>query len=132
MPEGHPLAECPEVSTRELDVRELLLEQGNCLRDQALDACGARAPGEGRAIHATSLETLRYMVATRIGIAILPRLAVSEPESRRLGLRYVPFAAPEPSRVVGLVSRRHSTRRRDVEALADFLRAHLPAEVAGL
>lgn len=133
VPEGHPLAERPEVNARELDVRELLLlEQGNCLSDQTLDACGARGPGEGRAIHATSLETLRYMVATRIGIAILPRLAVSEPETRRLGLRYVPFAAPEPSRVVGLVSRRHSTRGRDVGALAESLQGHLPDELTAV
>jgi len=131
VPEGHPLAERTEVSARELDVRELLLlEQGNCLSDQTLDACGARGPGEARAIHATSLETLRFMVATRIGIAILPRLAVTEPGTGRLGLRYVPFTTPQPSRVVGLVSRRHSTRRGDVGELAEFFRTHLPDEVS--
>lgn len=133
VPEGHPLAGRRSVSTTEFDLRELLLlEQGNCLSAQTLDACGARGPSEARAVHATSLETLRFMVATRIGIAILPRLAVPEPGTGRLGLRYVPFTAPEPARVIGLVSRRHSTRRRDVEALAAFLRAHLPEVVAGL
>lgn len=127
VPRGHSLAERDQVTVADVNLRELLLlEQGNCLSDQTLDACGARGPEEARPIHATSLETLRYMVATRIGTAVLPRLAVDPDRAPHLALRYVPFAPPEPSRLIGLVTRRHSPRLRDARALADCLRAHLP------
>jgi LysR family transcriptional regulator, hydrogen peroxide-inducible genes activator len=133
VPEEHALANRPQVRVSDINLRELLvLEQGNCLRDQSLDACGAKHTGEKRTIHATSLETLRYMVATRIGIALLPRLAVSESQDSRLPIRYLPFASPEPGRVIGLVTRQYGARERDVDALTAFLRAHLPPDVERL
>ncbi len=133
VPVGHPLAERAEVTTQEVDLRELLLlEPGNCLRDQTLDACGTRRPGDVRPVHATSLETLRYMVATRVGIGVLPRLATVERHIPNLAVRYIPFTPPGPSRVIGLVSQRHGRHRRDLAAMAECLCAELPPEVSAL
>ncbi len=125
---GHPLASRAAVTPAELDPGELLiLEQGNCLSDQTLSACGARRVEEVRPIHAASLETLRCMVASGTGIAVLPQLAVEE--RRGLAVQYVPFRPPAPSRLIGLVSRRGSVRGADVEALARLLTDGLPAGV---
>lgn len=133
VPDGHRLAERESVTPGDVDVSELLiLEQGNCLSDQTLNACGARRPEEVRPIHATSLETLRYMVATHIGTAVLPALAIPPVPNPALPVRYVPFAEPAPSRTIGLVSRRHSSRRRDALALAECLKERLPVQVRPL
>lgn len=132
VPEDHPLSNREQITVDDVDTRELLiLEQGNCLQDQTLDACGVNRPGAVKAIHATSLETLRYMVATRIGIAIMPRLAVPSPEegSGTLPIRYLEFAAPEPARIVGLATRHQDVGKQDFSFLVEFLRTHLPDTV---
>jgi LysR family hydrogen peroxide-inducible transcriptional activator len=130
-PEGHKLCEEAEIEVIDLDLREMLmLERGNCLRDQILSACGSNRPGEGKPIHATSLETLRYMVAARLGITLFPALAAPHQKPSIPAVHYLPFAPPIPGRTIGLVTRKHSTRTLDVHALADFLRANLPQAVS--
>ncbi len=133
VPSDHPLADREQITVEDVDVRELLiLEQGNCLQDQTLDACGVNRPGAVKAIHATSLETLRYMVATRIGIAIMPRLAV-HPESNGvvpLPIRYLEFSAPEPARIIGLATRHQDVSKQDFTTLITFLCTHLPKTVS--
>ncbi len=119
VPLSHPLAARKSVSVADLLPREMvLLEHGHCLRDQTLELCASDAP-DG-CIHATSLETLRFMVKAKIGTALVPAMAVDFDKTREL-IRYVPFRAPAPSRTLGIAVSRRSTRVGDVEALAKFL-----------
>lgn len=94
----------------------LLLEEGHCLRDQALAAC-TEVDASNR--HATSLETLKYMVAAGEGCTLIPSLAVSE----IAGVRYHPLPVSDFSRTIGLVWRRSSPRASDLARLA----AHIAA-----
>jgi LysR family hydrogen peroxide-inducible transcriptional activator len=104
----------------------LLLEDGHCLRDQALEVCRSAARTEEDSFGATSLSTLREMVAGRIGITLLPALACTAPTTADSDIALRPFDAPQPSRRIGLVWRRGAARRSEIEMLAEFLRQHLP------
>src|SRR5690606_26498977 len=80
VPVQHRLAESGEVPTSALAGESvLLLDEGHCLRDQALSVCHMAGAGERLGFRATSLETLRQMVASGTGVTLLPRLAVSPP-----------------------------------------------------
>lgn len=115
MPEGHRLAGKKRVKASDLHAEKLLLlEEGHCLRDQALEVC-ARAGTEEQDFRATSLETLRQMVAAGLGITLLPRLAAEGPFASARGLAVRPFAPPAPNRVIGAAWRRSSSR---IEAIA--------------
>lgn len=82
LPTGHPLSERPQLATDDLAGHKLLLlEDGHCMRDQALDVCHRTGADEHQGFRATSLETLRQMVAARVGITLLPMLAVKPPVS---------------------------------------------------
>lgn len=98
----------------------LLLEEGHCLRDQALAVCGRLAP-EARRFGATSLTTILQMVANGYGVTLLPGISVQA--EIRPGVAIRPFAAPVPSRRIGLAWRRSSPRQRDFLALGAVLRA---------
>lgn len=93
----------------------LLLEDGHCLRDQALAAC---ADTDATTRHATSLETLKYMVAAGEGCTLMPALAVSQ----IAGLEYVPLAGADYGRTIVLAWRRSDPREADFQALARQLR----------
>jgi len=97
----------------------LLLEDGHCLRDQALDVCSNVPLTEDQDFRATSLETLRQMVAAGLGITLLPRLAAEGPIAGAKGLEFRPFAPPSPSRIVGAAWRRSSTREVAIVAVCD-------------
>jgi LysR family hydrogen peroxide-inducible transcriptional activator len=102
--------------------RLLLLEEGHCLRDQALAVCGTAAGRRVANYGATSMATLLQMVSHGMGITLIPEIAVRD-ESSRNRMRIVPFAEPQPSRRVGLVWRSSaSAKRRDFEALAKVVR----------
>lgn len=119
VPLSHSLAQRDSVSVADLKPREMvLLEHGHCLRDQTLELCAADAPGG--CIHATSMETLRFMVKAKIGTALVPALAVNFDKGREL-IRYVPFRAPAPSRTLGLAVSKRSAHLQDVQELAGFL-----------
>lgn len=116
---GHPKAGCKSVSVDDLNDEEvLLLEDGHCLRDQALEVCNANSARENTSFRATSIETLRQMVAANIGITLIPQLAV---EARGGGVRYIPFEGKPPSREIGICWRRSSPRGELLEQLADLL-----------
>ncbi|RVU20777.1 LysR substrate-binding domain-containing protein [Methylobacterium oryzihabitans] len=101
----------------------LLLDEGNCLRDQAVMACGA-GPATGR--HATSLETLRSMVAAGAGYTLLPALAAPA-EADPHGLTVTRgFGEDGPSRIIALVWRASDPRSGGLDRLAAFFRAHAP------
>lgn len=119
VPLSHPLAAQSSVSVADLKPREMvLLEHGHCLRDQTLELCGESAAGAG--IHATSLETLRFMVKAKIGTALVPAMAVHFDQNRQ-HVKYVPFRAPAPSRTLGITALKRGGRVEDAEALAAFL-----------
>lgn len=98
----------------------LLLEEGHCLRDQALNYCEALRPQGRSAFGATSLSTVMQMVAAGYGVTLLPELcAAVEVRDERVAL--LRFTDPQPQRSVGLAWRRSSPRKRDFLALADCI-----------
>lgn len=107
LPPGHPLARRGPLALADLTEQHLLLlEDGHCLRDQALSVCQLAGAGEREGFRATSLETLRQMVAAGVGMTLLPMLAAKPPVPASGSVRLRPFRAPAPSRRLALVWRR--------------------------
>ena len=124
LPGNHPLAKRKEVSLEDLEGAELLLlEEGHCLREQALDVCALAHAHERVDFHATSMETLRQMVAADVGITLMPLLAVKPPIARTGNVVVRRFASPAPSRTIALVWRSSSALSSFLGELADTLRA---------
>lgn len=103
--------------------RLLLLEEGHCLRDQALAVCKGAQRRRLVNFGATSLATLLQMVAHGMGQTLLPEIALPAEAQRNGDIRVVPFAAPEPSRDIALFWRRSSERGPDYKALGDAITA---------
>lgn len=101
--------------------RMLLLEEGHCLRDQALAICEGQTDATLVNFGATSLTTLLQMVAHGMGRTLLPEIALSAESPRRGDIRILPFSRPEPVREIALFWRTASERTRDYEALAETL-----------
>ena len=121
MPEHHRLTAKKRVKASDLSGEKLLLlEEGHCLRDQALEVC-ARAGTEEQDFRATSLETLRQMVAAGLGLTLLPRLAAEGPFASARGLVVRPFAPPSPNRVIGAAWRRSSSRDKAIAAVCGLI-----------
>ena len=111
VPESHPLAGHGALALDDLSSQTLLLlEDGHCLRDQALDVCRSAGAGENGGFRATSLETLRQMVAANVGVTLLPSLAVKPPVAQSDAIRLLPFRDPQPSRRIAMLWRRSSAR----------------------
>ena len=124
----HPKAQQKSVSADDLQDEEvLLLEDGHCLRDQALAVCHAHRGIESTSFTATSLETLRQLVAANMGITLMPELAVPEQTHHASGVCYIPFAGEVPSRTLGLCWRSSSTRSGLLADIAQSLRQVLNA-----
>jgi LysR family hydrogen peroxide-inducible transcriptional activator len=100
----------------------LLLEEGHCLRDQALAVCQLAGASERTGFRATSLETLRQMVAAGVGVTLLPRLAVAPPVPASPDIRVRRFTDPQPRREIALYWRDTSVYRDFLPKLADVLR----------
>jgi LysR family transcriptional regulator, hydrogen peroxide-inducible genes activator len=100
--------------------RLLLLEEGHCLRDQALTYCSLQNVDAVNTFGATSLSTIVEMVSAGLGITLLPEICVGV-ESRSRDLKIIRFAEPEPSRTLGLAWRKSSPRGDDFKALADLV-----------
>lgn len=123
VPEGHPLAARRNLRLSALgDQHLLLLEEGHCLRDQALEVCHLAGAGEKEGFRATSLETLRQMVAAGVGVTLLPMLAVKPPVSPSENIRLIAFQAPAPSRRMAMVWRKTSAMSGFLHELAAVLR----------
>lgn len=119
VPAGHELAAEQEIDQAMLKNRRLmLLEEGHCLRDQALDVCQLNNIAEAQDYRAASLETLRQMVKAGSGITFMPKIAIQPEES---GIRYIPFTSPAPFRTIGLVWRKTSARSEVIDRLVDQL-----------
>ena len=119
-PQGHELATRTSLHVDELsDETLLLLEDGHCLRDQALDVCRLSGAQEKSGFRATSLETLRQMVAAGVGVTLLPALSVHAPIVQPANIRLVKFREPAPSRRIALVWRKSSAMEAFLHQLAD-------------
>jgi LysR family transcriptional regulator, hydrogen peroxide-inducible genes activator len=123
---AHPLGrKTTAVADSELRGAEvLLLDDGHCFRDQALELCSTVRAREGE-YRATSLATLVQMVAGGAGVTLLPGLSV-ETEARRAGLRVRPLASPAAHRTLALVWRRRAPRAETLRALAAVMREAFP------
>ncbi|MDA5193289.1 LysR substrate-binding domain-containing protein [Govanella unica] len=121
VPNKDPLASRTSVSQLDLANRSvMLLEDGHCLRDQALEICTLVGGRENQEFRGTSLETLRQMVSAGMGVTIMPELAV-QPTS---GITYVPFADnPAPSRTIGLTWRKDSGEDVRAEKIGGIIAA---------
>jgi LysR family transcriptional regulator, hydrogen peroxide-inducible genes activator len=119
--ESHAWASKSKVAIEELSGEHLLmLEDGHCLRDQAMGFCFAAGAIEDNSFKATSLETLRHMISADNGLTLLPQLAI--PMSRdQAGIKYIPFKQPIPSRTIGLVCRKNSVRKVCFEELSKLI-----------
>jgi LysR family hydrogen peroxide-inducible transcriptional activator len=126
VPAGHALARKRELALSALAHEHLLLlEDGHCLRDQALEVCSLAGAGEKEGFRATSLETLRQMVAAGVGITLLPMLAVKPPVPASDAIRLIGFRDP-PKRRLAMVWRRSSAMTGFLRQVAKLLR-ELPA-----
>ncbi|KQV32272.1 LysR family transcriptional regulator [Rhizobium sp. Root1203] len=117
------------LTEHEVDVdRLLLLEEGHCLRDQALAVCSS---GKRSLVNfgATSMATLLQMVSHDMGMTLIPEMAIAT-ETSRNSIRIVPFAEPQPSRDIGLAWRRSNHRGKEMEALAEAIIAVAPVPYA--
>jgi LysR family hydrogen peroxide-inducible transcriptional activator len=127
LPTGDPLAAKSEVVEVDLvGAHLLLLEDGHCLRDQALAVCGFPLQRGAEDFRASSLETLRQMVAAGVGCTLLPALAAEavSPSEPLIELR--PFADPAPYRTIGLAVRRGFPRMEMAQAFAELIKRCAP------
>lgn len=119
VPPQHELARAAKVDQSILKQYELLLlDEGHCLRDQALDVCHIHGGHEQAGFRATSLETLRQMVKAGTGVTLIPRIAISPHDT---DIRYLPFRDPAPSRQIGLVWRKTTTRSTLIKRVVSLL-----------
>ena len=125
MPANHRLAQRSSIRVSDLEHETLLLlEDGHCLRDQALDICSGTGMHEKQDFRATSLETLRQMVASGVGITLLPELAGRGAYGQARGVAIRPFVKPVPTRTIGAVWRKSSARRDAILALCKHVGAN--------
>ena len=130
LPAGHALAKRDALKVADImGEKLLLLDEGHCLRDQALDVCGSGSRGREE-VRATSLETLRQMVGMGLGLTLLPALSVDAgPRVNRKAVEVRPFKSPPPGRTIALVWRRRAPFPETFERLAQTLKNALPDEV---
>ncbi|ALD91503.1 LysR substrate-binding domain-containing protein [Cupriavidus gilardii] len=124
VPRGHQLEKAEHVAPDELKQQTmLLLGSGHCFRDHVLGVCpelsrfSQAADGIQKTFEGSSLETIRHMVASGVGITVLPRTSVPDMQAGNDLLSYVPFAEPVPDRRVVLAWRKSFTRLPAMEAL---------------
>lgn len=130
VPAGEPMPRRPLKAADLRQRRLLLLEEGHCLRDQALAFCDTKGRDSAAVFGSTSLTTVMQMVANGYGVTLLPEIATqAELHDKRVSLKR--FAAPQPGRTIGLVWRRTSPRRRDFQALGEAVKATMGKRAQG-
>lgn len=121
VPANDPRPETARVTARDVDQRRLiLLEEGHCLRDQALAFWSTSNSNLPLSLGAASLATIMQMVANDYGVTLLPQVAV-DAEAHDERIKLLRFVAPEPSRTIGLAFRRTSPRKEDFLALGQLV-----------
>lgn len=129
VPGEHELAQRKTLKLDDLaDQNLLLLEEGHCLRDQALQVCHLAGAGEKSGFRATSLETLRQMVAANVGVTLLPTLAVKPPVAQSENVHLLQFRGEVPSRRIAMIWRKSTAMASFLGKLAEVFRA-LPREL---
>jgi LysR family hydrogen peroxide-inducible transcriptional activator len=129
VPKSHPLAKRKTISADELKTEKmLLLGTGHCFRDHVLEVCpeyaqfsSADSEGIRKTFEGSSLETIKYMVASGMGVTVVPQLSV--PDEEQAHIAYVPFTKPVPTRRVVLAWRRSFTRYEAIAALRNAIYA---------
>ncbi|KDN13932.1 LysR family transcriptional regulator [Snodgrassella communis] len=133
VPKGHPFEQLDEVTPKQLgEERVLLLTEGNCMRDNVLDSCQELASrqkilGLSNSIQGSSINTIRHMVASGLGISVMPATALTEND--HLLFSIIPFTNPAPKRRVVLASRRNFVRPK---ALRMIKSAILSSQLSGV
>jgi LysR family hydrogen peroxide-inducible transcriptional activator len=127
-PTGHRLATAKRIKAADLeDEPVLLLEEGHCMRAQALDVCRRGGATEHGDVRATSLGTLVQMVAGGLGVTLLPGIAVAAETRAERRLAVVPFAPPVPTRPIGLAWRKASPRATAFATLGAVIESRIDA-----
>lgn len=128
LPRNHHWADRKAISSQDLKSETmLLLGAGHCFRDQVLEVCpemsrfSTTGDGIAKTFEGSSLETIRHMVASGIGITVLPRGSVNPHKTDDM-VRYVPFAPPVPSRRVVIAWRKSFTRQQAIDAICKAVR----------
>jgi LysR family hydrogen peroxide-inducible transcriptional activator len=128
VPKDHPLARRKSITAEELkNETMLLLGTGHCFRDHVLEVCpeyarfSSDAEGIRKSFEGSSLETIKYMVASGMGVTVVPSLSV--PKEQQPHIRYVKFSDPVPTRRVVLAWRRTFTRYEAIAALRNAIYA---------
>lgn len=133
VPKGHAFEQLDEVTPKQLgEERVLLLTEGNCMRDNVLDSCQELASrqkiqGLSNSIQGSSINTIRHMVASGLGISVMPATALTEND--HLLFSIIPFTSPTPERRVVLASRRNFVRPK---ALRMIKSAILASQLTGV
>jgi LysR family transcriptional regulator, hydrogen peroxide-inducible genes activator len=123
VPEHHELSKRKALQLADLaDESLLLLEDGHCLRDHALQVCQMSGASEKTGFRATSLETLRQMVAANVGITLLPMLAVQPPVAQSENVHLLPFRGEAPSRRIAMIWRKSAAMAGFLKKLAQLFR----------
>src|SRR5512147_599665 len=125
IPKGHPWEKRRQITGEELKKESLLLlGEGHCLRDQVLEFCGSRGRGGlARSLEGGSLETIRQMVASGVGVTVLPSTSVAPSGGADDLIRIRPFARPAPKRRIAIAWRRSFPRPQAIEAIRQAILA---------
>ncbi len=116
---SHPLASAPQITLQDLHHEPLLLlEEGHCMRDNALSVCALAGTPVHEDYRATSMETLRYMVAAKVGITLIPEIAIPrDTQTSAQSVIYIPFKDHRVQRHIGLYWRKQTSRKMVFEAV---------------
>jgi LysR family transcriptional regulator, hydrogen peroxide-inducible genes activator len=126
IPATHPWAECKSIQAERVHQEDLLLlGQGNCFRDQVLEACPSRSSSENLSttMEGGSLETLRHMVASGAGMAVMPSTAADPLIGKESLIKVLPFDHPSPCRRVGLLWRVTYPRHQAIDCVKSAILA---------
>jgi len=127
VPSTHPLANRKSIKQNDLDNQNImLLEEGHCMRGQTLTFCHKMNASETQNFRATSLETLRHMVAAGNGITLIPKLAHHRSDS----ISYIPFSSPKPTRTIGLFWRGSTAKKMLLDDIVSQIKKILSKQKA--
>ena len=119
VPCSHALAKRKIIKQTDLDNQDiLLLEEGHCMREQTLSFCHKMNASEAQNFRATSLETLRHMVASGNGITLMPKLAQQSNDN----ISYLSFSSPKPTRCIGFYSRASTVKKALLETVVNHIK----------
>jgi len=134
LPASHPWSSLPSIPPKHLHTENvLLLGEGHCFREQVIDACPALSQSiydrDNLVAEGSSLETLRHMVASGLGVTVLPASAAGLENYAPGFLTTKPFTKPEPSRIVAVAWRKQFPRTEAIELLIDVIRKQVGPEL---